>query len=232
MSQLLTPLILGVLYAVTLARSGGQPPAGRGEAPAWFMQTFKNALVYGNVGISLFVAWALTSRLAMMGFSQEGRHYWLLKTAPVSASRLLAAKFMVAYLPALALGWGFLVVISLVRDVGLAALLFGMAVVALCSSGVTGINLAFGVVAANLEWDDPRQMVRRSAGCIGALASAGYMVVTLALFFGPPIGFALLGWSEMAGQLAGLVLGGVASLVCAIVPPWLVRSRVSRLGEV
>ncbi len=231
MSQLLIPLIVGVIYTMTLIQSGGRPPAGRGEAPAWFMQAFRNVLVYGNVGISLFVTWSLTSRLAMMGFSQEGRHYWLLKTAPISAGRLLAAKFMVAYLPALALGWGFLLAISLMQGADLFALLFGMSVVALCSSGIAGINLAFGVAAANLEWGDPRQMVRRTAGCAGTLAGAGYMIVTLALFFGPLIGFALLGWSETAAQFVSLIAGGAASLACAIVPLWLVYDRVPRIGE-
>jgi ABC-2 type transport system permease protein len=232
MSQLLSPLILGVIYTVTLVRGGGQVPAGRGEAPVWFMQTLKSMLVYGNVGISLFVGWSLMSRLAMMSFSQEGKHYWLLKTAPVSANRLLAAKFMVAYLPTLALGWGFLLAISLVQGASLASLLFGMPVVALCIAGGVGISLAFGVTGVNLEWDDPRQMVRGTTGCIGLVVSAGGMLVFLALFFGPPIGFVLLGWPETAGQLIGLALGGAAGLACAVLPPWLVRDRVPRIGEV
>ena len=37
MSQLVTPLILGILYAFMLIRGGGEPPAGRGEAPPEFM---------------------------------------------------------------------------------------------------------------------------------------------------------------------------------------------------
>jgi hypothetical protein len=42
----------------------------------------------------------------------------------------------------------------------------------------------------------------------------------------------LLGWPETLGQLIGLALGGAASLACAILPPWLVRDRVPRIGEV
>lgn len=232
MSQLLSPLILGVIYAAALVRDGGQGPAGRGEGPAWLMHMLKNVMVYGNVGVSLFVGWSLMSRLAMMGFSQEGKNYWLLKSAPVSADQLLAAKFMVAYLPTLALGWGFFLVISLVQGAGLATLLFGMPVVALCIAGGVGISLAFGVTGVNLEWDDPRQMTRGSAGCFGLLVSGGCMIVCLALFFGPPIGSVLLGWPETAGQLIGLALGGAASLACAVLPPWLVRDRVPRIGEV
>jgi ABC-2 type transport system permease protein len=232
MSQLISPLILGVIYAVMLVRGGGQAPAGRGEAPLWFMQAMQNVLVYGNVAISLFVGWMLLSRLAMMGFSQEGKSYWLLKSAPVSADKLLAAKFLVAYLPTLVLGCGFLLAISLLQRASLGALLFGLSVVALCFAGAAGVNLAFGVVGVNLEWNDPRQMTRGTTGCLGMLASAGYMLVALTLFFVPPIGFALLGQSETAGQLTGLVLGGIVSLFCAIAPPRLVRDRVPRIGEV
>lgn len=236
MSQLVTPLILGVIYAVMLLRSGGEMPAGRGEAPAWAMQAMNKMLMYGNIGIALFVSWTLLSRLALMGFSQEGRQYWLVKTAPVSAGRLLLAKFCVAYLPTVVLGWLFLIAIALVQfaahlNNNVGGLLFGLPVVALCTAGAGGINLAFGVMGANLDWQDPRQMVRGSAGCLGSLIAMIYMGITLALFFGPPLVLALVGASEAIGQIIGLVLGGSVSLAVAIVPPWLVRDRVALIGE-
>ncbi len=232
MSQLLSPLLLGVIYAALLVQGGGEPPAGRGQAPAWFMQTLKSALSFGNVVIALFVGWSLLSRLGMMGLSQEGRHYWLLKTAPLSASRLLTAKFIIAFLPPLALGWGFLLIISLVQRAGVAALLYDLLVVLFCIAGGAGIELALGVASANLEWDDPRRMMAGMTGCFGFLVGAIYLIVVLALFFGTPFGFAVLGWPTSAGQLVGLMLGGATSLVCAIVPLRLVSDRVARLGEV
>ncbi len=231
MSQLITPLIFGVIYAFMLVRNGGEAPAGRGEAPEQFMQALQSALVYGNVAISLFVGWSLLMRLAMMGFSQEGKQYWLLKTAPIGAGRLLVAKFLVAYLPTLVLGWGFLLVISLVQGASLSTLLFGMPVVALCTAGAAGVNLAFGVASVNLDWQDPRHMMRGTMGCVASLASFAYMGVAALLFFGPPIGAVLLGAPEALGQIAGLALGGVLGLVCAILPPWLVRGRVAKIGE-
>ena len=88
MSQLVTPLILGILYAFMLIRGGGEPPAGRGEAPAEFMAALSGLMVYANVGISLFVSWSLLSRLAGMAFSQEGKSYWLLKASPVSTGEI------------------------------------------------------------------------------------------------------------------------------------------------
>ena len=89
MSQLVTPLIFGIIYAVLFLRGGGQPELGRGEAPAWFNVVVTNLFVYINVGISLFVGWMLLSRLGGMSFSQEGKNYWMLKAAPVSVAQLM-----------------------------------------------------------------------------------------------------------------------------------------------
>jgi hypothetical protein len=53
----------------------------------------------------------------------------------------------------------------------------------------------------------------------------------LLLFFGPAVGLSFLQISEGLGQLAGLLIGGLFSLACAIVPLWLVRGRVPLLNE-
>lgn len=231
MSQLVTPLILGVVYALMLLRSGGEPPPGRGEAPPEFMEAMRSLLVYANVGISLFVSWSLISRLGAMGFSQEGKNYWMLKTAPLNARQLLGAKYLVAFAPTLLLGWGFLLVISLVQRSSLGTMVFSMAVVALTIAGTAGLNLAFGVAGANFDWEDPRRISQGSMGCLGALASMVYLMLSLALFFGPLLLVRTLGGPVALGQVLGLVIGGAASLAATVVPLWLVRKRVPRLAE-
>ena len=231
MSQLVTPLILGILYAFMLIRRGGEPPAGRGEAPAVFMEALRSLMVYANVGISLFVSWSLLSRLAGMAFSQEGKNYWMLKASPVSTAKLLSAKFLVAFLPTLALGLGFLVIISVLQGTGVATLLFSMAAVFLIIFGTTGLNLTFGVLGANFNWQDPRRISQGSTGCLGALASMIFLLSSLVMFFGPTLLMDVLGSSAAVGQLIGLVLGGSFSLAVAVIPLWLVRGRVRRLAE-
>jgi ABC-2 type transport system permease protein len=231
MSQLVTPIILGVVYAFLLVRNGGEISSGRGEAPEIFNQIMSNASLYLNIGISLFVSWMLIARLGGIGFSQEGKSYWLLKTAPVKASTMLAAKFFVAFLPATLLGWLFLLVMAVVRANGLGSLWFSMPVVALNIAGNTGLNLMFGVLGANMDWDDPRHMMRGSVGCLGSLASFVYFPISLLFFFGPPLGLALIDVPVVAGQLIGLALGAVVSLGFAVLPLAAVRSRVEQLGE-
>ena len=175
------------MYGFFLFRSGGIPPAGRGEAPAWFMDILSNIMIYGNIGISLLVGWSLISRLGLIGFSQEGKNYWMLKTAPVQASRMLAAKFIVAYLPGLVVGLIFMLIISLIQSTSLSILFFGMGVVALSTIGAAGINVAFGVTGVNLTWEDPRRMSSGWSGCFSMIVSFLYMGIAVSLFFGPAV---------------------------------------------
>lgn len=231
MSQLVTPLIIAIVYAFMMVRGGSQPPAGRGEAPAVILQVLTNLTLYANVGISLFVGWSLLSRLAGMSFSLEGKQYWLLKSAPVSTIRLITGKYLVAYLPTLFLCWAFLLITSMLQRVSLGVLSYSLVVVTLTVAGVAGVNLAIGVIGANFEWEDPRRIAQGSIGCLGALLSGLSILVCLLFFFGPPILFDLLGSNPAIGRLIGVVLGSAVSLGLLIVPLWLVRQRVPRLAE-
>jgi hypothetical protein len=231
MSQLITPLIFGIIYAVMFLRSGGQAPAGRGEAPAWFMDLMENFIVYANIGLSLFVSWMLLGRLAGMAFSQEGKNYWLLKSSPIKPVQLVTAKYLVSFLPVLALGWGFLVVIMLIQRASLGLLLYSMVVVAFSICGNAGINLAFGIAGARLDWEDPRHMQRGSMSCLGAVVSMTYLASSLMMFFGLPLVAEVLGIPGVLGQTIGLLLGCPFCLACAVMPLWLVRKRVEFLGE-
>ncbi len=231
LSQLITPLILGLLYSFWFLRSGENAFDGRGEAPEWFLASARHLTVYGNVGISLFVGWMLLTRLGMMAFAQEGRSYWVIKAAPLSARRLVLSKFLVAYLPSSLLGLLFLLVTALLKGGSLQVIVYGTLVVLLCNAGMTGMNLGFGIAGAVMDWDDPRRMLRSSTGCLAPLVSMVYAGVALGLFFIPPVVAVTLHAPEIAGQIVGFILGGSFSLLCTAGVPWLARKRLAFLGE-
>ena len=231
LSQFISPLILGVIYTLMIFRSGGEPPAGRGEAPDWFMESFRVVLAYGNVGIALFVGWILLNRLAGMAFSQEGKNYWILKASPLRAADLLSAKFLVSYLPALALGGVFLVVISLAQGISALGFLYSLLAVALSMAGMNGIMIGFGAAGANLNWDDPRKMNAGSLGCLGQVITMLALPLLFGLFIAP-LGLAVaFRISQVYGYLIGAFLGSGASLACAVLPLKLVEKKVRHLDE-
>lgn len=231
-SQLVSPLIFGLLYTFMFFRNGAQPPAGRGEAPDWFMDSFRALLVYGNVGMSLFVGWMLLGRLSGYGISREGKNYWLLKASPLRPAHLLAAKFIVAYLPALAMGWFLLTGISLLQGISLAGFLYGLLAVAMCLAGMNGILLGFGAVGANFEWEDPRKMNSGNMGCLGSILAGLFLPLAFGLFIGPLWIAAIFQLPIVYGYLAGLVMGVSVNGMCAWLPPKMAEGRIAKLGEV
>ncbi len=231
LSQVIGGLIMGIVFAVMLLRSGGEPPAGQGEAPALITSLLRSGMAYGSMVIGLFVGWVFIARLALVAFSMEGRSYWILKTAPVSAGKQLAAKFLMAYLPTLILSWIYLLGIALLQKAPLTTILYGIPSIALILAGLCGINLAFGVRGVNLTWTDPRKMENGVAGVVGSIISILYQLITLLVFFGPPLVFPLLGISESIGMLTGLLVGGAITMLCTFMPLKMVKERVSTIGE-
>ena len=231
LSQLISPLILGVIYTLMIFRTGGKAPAGQGEAPSWFMDSLNFLLAYSSVGMSLFVGWVSLSRLAGMAFSSEGKNYWILKSSPLRTGHLLAAKFLVAYLPAFVLGLIFLVVIAVVQKMAPGTILYSVLAMSFCLAGMTGILLGFGVAGAKLDWDDPRKMNAGGMGCLGQIVAAAFLPLTFGLFIGPLYLASVLDWPIVYGYLMGGILGVAVSLAAAILPPYLARKKVAGLGE-
>jgi ABC-2 type transport system permease protein len=230
LSQLISPIILGAMYTFSLLRGGGGGPV-RPEATSFVAESFRAALTYTSVGMSLFVGWMILSRLAGMGFSQEGKNYWVLKVSPIRTGQLLAAKFLVAYLPALGLGLIFLIVISILQGFSAIQFVYSLIALIMCQAGTTGILLSFGVAGANFSWDDPRRMNSGSLGCLGQIITMLYLPISFGLFI-IPLGLAnFFGLPILYGYLFGLLIGVGVTALCTYVPLWMVRRKVEQLGE-
>jgi ABC-2 type transport system permease protein len=230
-SQLVSPLILGIIYTFMILNTGGRPPSGQGQAPTWFMDSLRFLLTYSSVGMSLFVGWMLLSRLAGMAFSSEGKNYWILKSSPLRASHLLIAKFLIAYVPAIILGLVFLMAIALVQKMPFPAFLFNFLAMSMCLAGMNGILLAFGTAGAKFNWEDPRKMNAGTLGCLGQILTAIFVPISFGIFIGPMFLVSVLGWPQFYGYLVGGIVGSAVAGLFAILPPRLVRNRVERLGE-
>jgi ABC-2 type transport system permease protein len=229
LSQLITPLILSVVYAIGLLRAPQEAFAGRGEAPEWVMSALSNVLLYADVGLALFLGWMLVNNLAGSGFSMEGKNYWLLKAAPLNTRTLITAKFLVAYLPSLALCLLYVIILKIIKGSGLLAILNSALAIAVIQAGLVGIYLSFGIARARFDWDNPAQKNR--AGCTGMLTGFGYLVICMGLFMLPPLGAGLLHLPPILGQAVGLLLGSAAGIAGAVIPLAMVEHRVATLGE-
>jgi ABC-2 type transport system permease protein len=229
-SRLITPLILGVVYAVSMVQSGGQFPEGRGEAPEWIMQTLESLYVYADVALALFLGWMLAMNLSGLGFSMEGKRFWMLKIAPLSSRTLLAAKFLVGYIPCLIVCTIYVLVLQILKGPNLWNIIVSVLAVGAMMAGLNGIYLAFGVNGARFDWDNPNE-IGRTFGCLGSIVGMVYTPLCFILFAAPAIAASFLEIPVWIGQLVGLILGGGAGLAAVFIPLRLVEKRVATLMD-
>jgi ABC-2 type transport system permease protein len=232
MSQLISPLILGVIYTLMIFRTGGRFPTDASNGmPAILNQSFSLLIAYGSVGMSLFVGWMLLSRLSGMAFSAEGKNYWILKASPVRTGQLLTAKFIVGYLPSFVLGLLFLIAIAFMQKLTAGPFLYSVLAMSACLAGVNGMQLGFGAAGARLTWDDPRKMNAGTIGCLGQIITMVFVPLTFGVFIGPLLLVSFFHWPMIFGYVGGGLVGIAVNGVAAILPPWLAKNKIERLGE-
>ncbi len=225
LSQLLSPIIFAVIYAVMVLRGG------RGSTDERTMAIIQQYSFYFAIFVALFACWGLTMRLAMMGFSQEGRDYWVLKSAPLRPGQLALAKWLVAFLPSVVIGAVLVVVLGVMQRAALGDVVYGLLAVVMIVAGNTGMNLAFGITGARLDWTDPRRMTSGGAGCLASLLGMGFQGLSMVLFLGPVLAAQLLRGPVLVGRLVGAMAGSVFCAAVAVLPPVLVIKRIPLIGE-
>ncbi len=228
MSQLITPLIIGVVMMLSTLRMGNEEEVSTlAELP------FSNLGLYANIALSIFVSWMLLFSLATTAFSREGKNYWLIQAAPVRSRPLILSKFFIAYLPAFLMGSLFIVLANLMRPTGWNTLPYSLFIMACCLAGITGILLSAGIAGARMDWENPRQSsLRGYTGCLVFIFSAIYFFIVQGAFFAPTILWEVIsGQTALIADIIGLLLGMILSAAGAIIPLILVHKRLSSIGQ-
>jgi ABC-2 type transport system permease protein len=209
LQQLIFPLALAGIWTFQLLRSG--TTAGRGSGAEFF--AFLDAI--GSAGISFFVCLTISNALGGPSISREGRGFWLLRVAPISGLRLLIGKLALAYLPFPTIGTLFVVFISVLRAGSPAELLRSLALVWLVGLGASSISLGLGAAYPKLNWENPARQTSFRAGCIAPILYLLYIVLAVAIIFGPPALAELFapGWSLALAVLGWLLLLALTALV-------------------
>jgi ABC-2 type transport system permease protein len=211
--QLIFPLVVAAIWTFRLITSGS--PFGAGEGP----DVLKSFSQLASAGISFYICLVLSSAMGGAGISREGRGFWLLKVAPISARRILLGKLALAYLPYPTIGLLFVVFLSILQHSTPAEFARALAVVLLGGLGATSITLGMGAAFPKLSWENPRQQNSIQAGCLSPLLYLLYLGLALGALIGLPllaflapsfaIALTLLGWVIFLGLTAGAVWGAL-----------------------
>ena len=229
LSQLIAPLIFSVVYAISMVRGFQSIRQTPGDL---FSSLLSNSQTYVSLGLPMIFGWTFLMNLTLNAYSREGKSYWLLKAAPLSVGRLVAAKFLISFVVSLVFQWILFGFVIALHWPGVSTVIYTFLMTILYIAGLTGITLTFGAYGAKLDWEDPRRMNSGPVGCLSLVVGMVYIGLAWLMFFGPPALILVFGGPQWLGQLIGLVVGGTFSLVCAYIPARQSLRRVEKIGMV
>jgi hypothetical protein len=117
--------------------------------------------------------------MAVTALSIERGAFYILKTAPLSAGRLLRAKMLGIFVPYAALATIGLLAAVILLGVSPVWTPFGWLVLLVMGYGVYSYTVALGFLYPNLSWEDPSRMSNRKAILPGLVGSVGYSLVAI-----------------------------------------------------
>ncbi len=192
------------------------------------LQRFRDVIGAMNVAFLAFLLSGVGVRLAFPLVSLEGEAVWLLRTAPVRAWRVVAAKFLGALPPMLLLGVGLGAAVAgrleLSPALAVAAPLAG----GLAAFATAGLGVGLGAAFPRFDSANPNEVAVSSGGLLYMALSLAYAALSTVLF-AYPAWRALVGGSAAFSWTApdGLLVLGTLLVLCALftVVPLAVGSR-------
>ncbi len=229
--QLLGPLIaIPIIYVNVVSRPGGRRlapiEAARRLTPA-------DLDLSGVVTAAAILVLCVTvfNRMALTSIARERSSWWVLRAAPLSGRELLAGKLLVPAAPFVLLSTVLMAGGAAWNGYGLLGSVYGWFGIQLLGLGLLALNVAIGIPAARMDWDDPRRMISPWGALASLVAMASVCLLGGGLLALPLLASALApSWSLtawLAAPLAATVL--IAALSLASLR--LASARLSRVGE-
>ena len=206
--RLIFPLALTIFWTYQVIRGRSL----MSESSGIFGQSYS----FAASGLAYLVCTSLSQALGGPGISREGRSFWLLKIAPISAWQILLSKGLLAYLPFVLVGIPMTIIVAVLQQLDLLNTLRAVLLLLLIGLGTMSLQLGFGAAFPRFDWENPQQQQSTRAGCLTSLATISYFALILGLVIGLPAlsqAFmpSLLLLAHLLGWLIGIILTALIS---------------------
>ena len=131
-----------------------------------------------------FLGYMAFTNMAMTALNIERQAFYVLKTAPISASRVFRAKTFGVFIPYAILTTVALAVFWIFLRFSLLWTPFAWIILMIAGYGLYTFLVSLSFLYPKLDWDDPRQMRNRKAGLPMLIGTTVYSLVILILAFG------------------------------------------------
>jgi ABC-2 type transport system permease protein len=169
-----------------------------------------------NLALTGFILAAVALRFAYPAVSQEGKSYWILRSAPMDPRAYLRAKLTLFLPPLLLLALLLVWASNLLLAVDRTFMLFSLVTVAAMTVALTCLGLGLGAALPNFQHENPAQIAFSGGGLLYMILSLLYIGGVLVLEARPVFLFAT-GLAHQPGYRWQVsVLLGAASVLTAL----------------
>lgn len=194
-------------------------------------------VAYANIAMAGFVVSAICLRFAYPSVSSEGKAFWLIRTAPISHTRLLWVKVGVFATPLVLLSVALTVVANTM--LGASPLIWSATLGASVIISFTLVSLAVGMgaLAPDFNAENPLQVGLSLGGFAYMAISLGYVGFVMFLMARPIVRYVfwrVLAIDDRGGKLSiflPLVTGVTLSAALALFPLIAAARRLARASE-
>jgi ABC-2 type transport system permease protein len=151
-------------------------PLDRAAMPSFYLQ---NLIAFLNLGMVGFVTSAIAVRFVFPAVSLEGTSFWIIRSAPLSISAFLWAKFSSSLLPLLVLAEALIILSNTLLKVTPFMMELGIVTVFMITFGITSLGVGLGAVFPRFKHENVAQIPTGFGGIV-------YMLITM-LFIGAVI---------------------------------------------
>ena len=130
-------------------------------------------------GLIYLVGYLAFLRLALTSLSIERSAFYILKTAPISASQLLRAKTFGVYLPYATLATIAMFVSLFIMKFSLIWMPYGLLVLLIMGYGLFSFLVSLGFLYPKFDWEDPRRMSNRKTSIPSLIGSFIYSITAI-----------------------------------------------------
>lgn len=193
-------------------------------------------LFFANVALGGLVITTVAVRFLYPAVSLEGRAFWAVQAAPITARELLQSKVRFGFWPLLVLGLALVVAGSALVDLPPFLLVASAVLMALITYALAGLGVGLGALTPRFDLDNPARIASGMGGVVFMLLGLAYLVV-VSLLLAWPIRVLRSGlqgvWptgTRMAWPIALLVAALALTWLCHHVPLRMGRRALER-GE-
>ncbi|HEX9022096.1 MAG TPA: hypothetical protein VF903_12640 [Nitrospirota bacterium] len=153
-------------------------PLERAAMPSFFLQ---NLIAFLNLGMVGFVTASVAVRFVFPAVSLEGASFWIIRSAPLSLSDFLWAKFWSSLIPLVVLAETLIVLSNTLLKVTPFMMVLGVVTVFLMTFGITALGVGLGAVFPRFKYENAAQIPTGFGGIVYMLATMMFIGVVLAL---------------------------------------------------